>query len=41
MSGEAGSSCPECGGQLETTDGMTYVCRDCGREFDSADVFLI
>lgn len=41
MSGRAGSDCPECGGQLVSEDGMTYRCRDCGREFDSADVFLI
>lgn len=41
MSSQAGSSCPECGGQLETDDGMTYVCRDCGASFDSADVFFL
>ncbi len=41
MSGRAGSDCPECGGQLLSADGMTYACRDCGREFDSADVFLL
>jgi len=41
MSSQAGSSCPECGGRLESTDGVTYRCRDCGREFDSADIFLI
>ncbi len=42
MSGRAGSDCPECGGQLVSEDGgLTYVCRNCGQEFDSADVFLI
>lgn len=41
MSSAAGSSCPECGGQLRSGDGVTYVCQDCGQEFDSADVFLI
>jgi len=41
MSGCAGSDCPECGGHLETDDGIAYECRDCGRAFDSADVFLI
>jgi DNA-directed RNA polymerase subunit RPC12/RpoP len=41
MSSQAGSDCPECGGRLESTDGMTYVCNECGREFDGADVFLI
>jgi DNA-directed RNA polymerase subunit RPC12/RpoP len=41
MSSQAGSDCPECGGQLETTDGVIYVCRSCGREFDAADVFLV
>jgi tRNA(Ile2) C34 agmatinyltransferase TiaS len=41
MSGRAGSDCPECGGQLQSEGGMVYRCRDCGREFDSADVFLI
>ena len=42
MSGRAGSTCPECGGQLQSVDGgMNYRCRDCDREFDSADVFLI
>ncbi len=41
MSGRAGSDCPECGGQLVSDDGMMYTCRDCEREFDAADVFLI
>ncbi|MFT4905166.1 MAG: tRNA(Ile2) C34 agmatinyltransferase TiaS [Natronomonas sp.] len=41
MSGRAGSDCPECGGQLDSDDGMDYECRDCGRKYDSADVFLI
>ena len=41
MSGRAGSDCPECSGQLESDDGMEYECRDCGRVFDSADVFLM
>jgi tRNA(Ile2) C34 agmatinyltransferase TiaS len=41
MSGRAGSKCPECGGQLQSENGITYRCRDCGREFDSADVFLL
>jgi DNA-directed RNA polymerase subunit RPC12/RpoP len=41
MSSQAGSDCPECGGQLRSEDGMEYVCEDCGRRFDSADVFLI
>jgi DNA-directed RNA polymerase subunit RPC12/RpoP len=41
MSGRAGSDCPECGGQLVSEDGMEYVCKDCGRRYDSADVFLI
>jgi tRNA(Ile2) C34 agmatinyltransferase TiaS len=42
MSGRAGSDCPECGGRLESIDdGMNYECTDCGRTFDSADVFLI
>lgn len=41
MSSQAGADCPECGGRLESTDGMTYVCSDCGREFDGADVFLL
>ncbi|WP_255453959.1 MULTISPECIES: hypothetical protein [Natronomonas] len=41
MSGRAGSDCPECGGRLESIDGMEYECGDCGRTFDSADVFLI
>jgi len=42
MSGRAGSDCPECGGQLRSNDGgMNYRCRDCSREFDSADVFLL
>ncbi len=41
MSSQAGSNCPECGGQLVSTDGLQYVCRSCGREFDTADVFLL
>lgn len=41
MSGQAGAKCPECGGRLRTEDGIIYRCRDCGREFDSADVFLL
>jgi tRNA(Ile2) C34 agmatinyltransferase TiaS len=42
MSGRAGSECPECGGRLRSEDGgMTYRCRDCDTEFDSADVFLL
>ncbi len=42
MSGRAGSDCPECGGQLQSIDnGKLYRCRDCGREFDPADVFLL
>ncbi|WP_276260194.1 hypothetical protein [Haloglomus litoreum] len=41
MSSQAGSDCPECGGQLVSDDGMEYTCRDCGRTFDSADVFLL
>lgn len=35
-----GSTCPDCGGHVSTTDGTTYVCDDCGREFDAADLFL-
>lgn len=38
---QAGSECPECSGQLKTDDGLAYWCRDCGTEFDSADVFLL
>ncbi|MGM0716574.1 MAG: hypothetical protein ACQET5_05210 [Halobacteriota archaeon] len=42
MSGRAGSDCPECGGQLvPEDDGMIYRCRNCSREFDPADVFLL
>jgi tRNA(Ile2) C34 agmatinyltransferase TiaS len=41
MSSQAGSDCPECGGQLVSEGGVEYVCRDCDRRFDSADVFLI
>lgn len=41
MSGRAGSDCPECGGRLESDDGMEYTCGDCGTTFDGADVFLI
>jgi DNA-directed RNA polymerase subunit RPC12/RpoP len=36
----AGSTCPECGAQVRTDDGLTYVCRDCGTEFDVADLFV-
>jgi uncharacterized Zn ribbon protein len=35
-----GSTCPRCSGHVSTTDGTTYVCDDCGAEFDSADLFL-
>lgn len=41
MAGQAGSACPECDGQLESADGLRYECRNCGRAFDSADVFLL
>lgn len=34
------SECPECGGRVSTTNGTEYVCDECGREFDSADLFL-
>lgn len=28
--------CPECGGENTYFDGTTYVCPDCGLEFDEA-----
>jgi tRNA(Ile2) C34 agmatinyltransferase TiaS len=36
----AGTSCPECGGQVRNAGGTDYECRDCGNEFDDADLFL-
>ena len=41
MPSQAGSECPECGGQLLSEDGPEYSCRACGETFDSADVFLL
>lgn len=35
-----GSNCPDCSGHVSTDDGTTYVCDDCDREFDAADLFL-
>jgi tRNA(Ile2) C34 agmatinyltransferase TiaS len=35
-----GSDCPECGGQVSTGDGIEYVCEQCDREYDTADLFL-
>ena len=35
-----GSNCPNCSGRVTTADGTTYVCEDCGEEYDSADLFL-
>ena len=35
-----GSTCPECGGHVQTQDGLGYVCTDCGTEFDVADLFV-
>ncbi|EMA48941.1 hypothetical protein C448_02396 [Halococcus morrhuae DSM 1307] len=36
----SGSTCPECGGHVQTQDGLGYVCTDCGTEFDVADLFV-
>jgi len=36
----AGADCPECGSSVRTSDGTDYECRECGREFDAADLFL-
>lgn len=36
----AGTRCPECGGSVRSLVGTDYRCRDCGREFDGADLFL-
>lgn len=38
--GMAASSCPECDGRVRNAGGTDYVCRDCGAEFDTADLFL-
>jgi tRNA(Ile2) C34 agmatinyltransferase TiaS len=38
---QAGSDCPECTGQLISANGLDYECKECGTEFDSADVFLL
>jgi len=35
-----GSTCPDCGGHVSTADGTAYVCDDCGRTYDSTDLFL-
>ncbi len=35
-----GSTCPKCSGTVTTEDGTTYVCGDCGEEYDAADLFL-
>jgi tRNA(Ile2) C34 agmatinyltransferase TiaS len=35
-----GPTCPECGGHVSTEDGLGYICDDCGREYDNADLFL-
>jgi tRNA(Ile2) C34 agmatinyltransferase TiaS len=35
-----GDSCPECGGRVRTDNGTDYECRDCGRVYDSMDLFL-
>jgi len=36
----AGSTCPECGGSLQSNGGNDYECPECGNEFDGADIFL-
>jgi DNA-directed RNA polymerase subunit RPC12/RpoP len=41
MPKQAGSECPECSGRLESENGLDYVCTECERAFDSADVFLL
>jgi tRNA(Ile2) C34 agmatinyltransferase TiaS len=38
---QAGSNCPECSGQLVSSDGLAYECTECRTAFDSADVFLL
>jgi tRNA(Ile2) C34 agmatinyltransferase TiaS len=35
-----GSTCPDCDGHVSTADGTEYVCDDCGRTYDGADLFL-
>ena len=35
-----GPTCPECGGHVSTEDGLGYVCDDCSREYDNANLFL-
>jgi tRNA(Ile2) C34 agmatinyltransferase TiaS len=36
----AGATCPECGSSVRSQGGTDYECRECGQEFDSADLFL-
>jgi hypothetical protein len=35
-----GSASPECDGHVSTDNGTGYVCDDCGREYDAADLCL-
>lgn len=36
----AGSTSPACGSAVESAGGTDYECRECGHEFDGADLFL-
>jgi tRNA(Ile2) C34 agmatinyltransferase TiaS len=36
----AGARCPECESAVDSEGGTDYECRECGHEFDAADLFL-